>query len=283
MNEKTLLLSSAILFGLVSGVPNSVLAQTAPEAKPAADTGAAATDGEGADESWLDQQIPGQISGGVAFTTDYIFRGVSQTDNNPAVQGSLEYAYETEFFGITPYAGIWGSNVDFNDGDNATVELDWSFGLRGTVPIAEQEISWDIGGIYYSYPGAGRIDGEASNYNYWEIASSLGWAPIEPLSFGASYYYSPDFFAGTGHAHYLNGLVTFTPPNPWVNVALFAGLGRQWIEDAKDYTDWTIGATVSIKGVDLTLQYTDTNLTQAELGGNKLSDARVIFTAGVAF
>jgi uncharacterized protein (TIGR02001 family) len=265
------LMTAALLGVVVTAAPA--------RAEPAAETPA----GEAADKSWIDQQIPGQIAGSVAFTTDYVFRGISQTDEHPAAQASLEYSYETDLFGITPYFGIWGSNVDFNDGDNATVELDWSFGLRGTVPIEDQEIGWNLGGVYYQYPGAGRLDGQASNYDYWEIATGLSWAPIDLLSFDVTYNYSPDFFGSTGYANYVNGTITVTPPNPYVDFAIFAGFGRQWISQAKDYNDWTIGATVTIKGVALTLQYIDTNLTQADLGGAKLSDARVVFTAGFAF
>lgn len=281
MNDKHLLLTSALVCGLLAAGSSTVYAQEA--APAAAASGEAAAEGEAADESWLDRLIPGQLGASVAFTTDYVFRGVSQTDNGPAAQASLEYSYNTGFYDITPYVGVWGSNVDFNDGDNATVELDWSFGLRGTLPVGEEEIGWDLGGIYYNYPGAGRLNGEASNYDYWEIATGLSWAPRDFLEFSTGYFYSPDFFGGTGHAHYLNGMVTVRPNNPYVNLALFAGLGRQWIEDSKDYNDWTVGATVTVKGVDFTLQYTDTNLTQADLGGNRLSDARVVFTVGFAF
>ncbi len=138
------------------------------------------------------------------------------------------------------------------------------------MPIADQEIGWNLGGIYYYYPGAGRLNGAPSNYNYWEIPVGLTYAPLDMLEFGVTNYYSPDFFGGTGKANYINGKVTVTPPNPWVDFALFSGFGHQYIEHAKDYNDWTVGATVTVKKIDFTFQYTDTNLTQADLGGNKL-------------
>ena len=125
------------------------------------------------DSSW------GKIAGTVALTSDYMFRGISQTDNDPAVQGSLEYSYNTGFYNITPYLGFWGSNVDFNDGGDAHVELDTTFGFRGD--LLDTGVSWDLGGIYYAYPGAGRLDGESSNYNYWEIPVRLSYSPIPDL------------------------------------------------------------------------------------------------------
>ena len=228
----------------------------------------------------------GKIAGTVALTSDYMFRGISQTDNDPAVQGSLEYSYNTGFYNITPYLGFWGSNVDFDDGGNAHLELDTTFGFRGD--LLDTGVSWDLGGIYYAYPGAGRLDGQSSNYNYWEIPVRLSYSPVPDLvTVGASYYYSPDFFAATGHANYVNGNVKVTPELPflkdWAKLALFGAVGYQNIEHAKDYVDWTLGGIVTVKGVDFTIAYTDTNLTQADNGGRKISDARAVFTVGAAF
>ena len=63
------------------------------------------------------------FSANVGFTTDYIFRGISQTSGNPAVQGGIDYAHASGL-----YAGVWGSNVswisDFNAGVSSSPELD---------------------------------------------------------------------------------------------------------------------------------------------------------------
>lgn len=257
----------------------------APAETPATPTEPTATDASAA-AAPAEEINWGKIAGTVALTSDYMFRGISQTDNDPAVQGSLEYSYNTGFYNITPYIGFWGSNVDFDDGGNAHLELDTLFGFRGD--LLDTGVSWNLGGIYYAYPGAGRLNGESSNYNYWEIPVQLSYSPIPDLvTVGASYYYSPDFFGATGHAHYINGNVKVTPELPfakdWAKLALFAGIGHQNIEHAKDYTDWTLGGTVTVKGVDFTIAYTDTNLTQADNGGRKISDARAVFTVGAAF
>ena len=61
-----------------------------------------------------------EVSANVSFTSDYIWRGMTQSDG-PAIQGGFDYASEGGF-----YAGIWGSNVNFNDG--AGSELDYYFG-----------------------------------------------------------------------------------------------------------------------------------------------------------
>ncbi len=84
------------------------------------------------------------LSGTAALTTDYIFRGVSNTDENPAVQASFDAAY-----GMF-YAGVWGSNTDFGDG----IEIDYYAGIKPTWG----KFTFDIAGLYYTYPGFNSID-----------------------------------------------------------------------------------------------------------------------------
>ena len=79
------------------------------------------------------------VSANVSFTSDYIWRGMTQTDA-PAIQGGFDYAAESGF-----YAGIWGSNVNFNDG--AGSELDLYAGYAFDVG----DIGVDVGYISYEY------------------------------------------------------------------------------------------------------------------------------------
>src|SRR5690606_36691931 len=67
-----------------------------------------------------------EVSGSVALTTDYVFRGFSQTDQEPAVQGTVDVTY-----GML-YAGVFATNVDFNDGVEASIELDLYAGIKPT-------------------------------------------------------------------------------------------------------------------------------------------------------
>ena len=80
------------------------------------------------------------VSANVSFASDYIWRGMTQSDG-PAIQGGFDYASDGGF-----YAGIWGSNVNFNDG--AGSELDYYFGYgfdMGSVGV-------DVGYLAYDYP-----------------------------------------------------------------------------------------------------------------------------------
>jgi len=89
------------------------------------------------------------VSATVGFTSDYLWRGMSQTDGAPAVSGSLDYAAAN---GI--YVGTWASNIDFGDEYEATYEWDFYAGYAGEV----SGIGYDIGYIYYAYPNGEDLD-----------------------------------------------------------------------------------------------------------------------------
>ena len=95
---------------------------------------------------WLDY-----LSGNMTMASNYVFRGISQTRNLPAVQGSLTYQLP-----IGLYANAWGSNVKFEDTD-ATLELDSIVGWRGDF---WEDFSYDLNIDRYNYPGAHEL-----NYN----------------------------------------------------------------------------------------------------------------------
>ncbi len=77
---------------------------------------------------------------------EYVFRGISQTDEGPAIQGGFDATC-----GIF-YAGVWASNLDFGgDGagnDIANIEIDFYAGIKPKTG----RITWDLGVIYYAYP-----------------------------------------------------------------------------------------------------------------------------------
>jgi uncharacterized protein (TIGR02001 family) len=80
------------------------------------------------------------VSANVSFTTDYIWRGMTQSDG-PAVQGGFDYVADSGF-----YAGFWGSNVNFNNGNGQ--ELDYYAGYGTSIG----DVGVDIGYIVFDYP-----------------------------------------------------------------------------------------------------------------------------------
>ncbi len=85
-----------------------------------------------------------ELTGTVTAVSDYDFRGITQTAHDPALQGSIDYAHSSGF-----YVGAWGSNVDFGDCCDENIEVDIYAGFRGG-----ETITYDVGAIYYTYPGA---------------------------------------------------------------------------------------------------------------------------------
>ncbi len=109
------------------------------------------------------------FSGNVSLTTNYLYRGISQTAAKPAIQGGFDYANPNGF-----YVGTWGSNISWiSDGgvaSGASLELDTYAGYRGSFAT---DYSYDVGFLRYNYlgyyaPGAIKADTN-------EIYGMIGW------------------------------------------------------------------------------------------------------------
>lgn len=204
-------------------------------------------------ESLLEKDmIPGEFSGSVTLTNDYVFRGISQTDDVPAVQGSIDWAHD-----VGVHAGIWASNVKFTD---ASIEIDYTLGFGRSV----DKFSYDVTAIYYSYPGAAST----LNYDFWEIAPSIGY-DFDIFSVGAGANYSPNYFGDSGDAIY-GYLNVSVPVGKYFTVG--ANVGHQSIDKnanfgTRDYVDWGINISTEIAGFDFSVGYTDTDLADAQCGG----------------
>lgn len=224
----------------------------------------------------------GDLSANVAVTTDYRFRGISQTDLLPAIQGGIDYSLPlTNYLSVN--IGTWASNVDFNDGDDAHIEMDFYAGLSGTI----DKFSWSFQFIYYHYPGAES----GTNYDYLEIAPSVGY-DFGFMSTTAGLNYSPDYFGASGDAVYLYGEVSVPLPIPTLQnlqPTFNAHLGYQVIDrnavfGTPDYLTWSLGVSVTIEGFELSLAYVDTDLSQRQcFGGSDLCNATAIFTVSKTF
>lgn len=218
--------------------------------------------------------IPGAFSANVALTSEYYFRGLSQTDDSPALQGGFDYEIGLTK-GFKGYFGVWGSNVDFNDGtDGATLELDLYGGLRGE--IGGTGVGWDAGFIYYTYPTATS----SLNYNFVEAQGALSY-DFGIASASVSVNYTGENFGDSGDALYPK-LSVDVPVGK--SLTLSAHVAKQWIDKedvfgSPDYTDWSLGATYSLAGFDLNVTYTDTDISPS---GDGNSEA-VLFTVSRSF
>ena len=128
------------------------------------------------------------VSANVSFATDYIWRGMTQTGEEPAISGGFDYAADGGF-----YAGIWGSNVNFSEG--AGSELDVYFGYAFET---ESGIGIDISYVDFIYPGDTALD-------FQEIGIGLSYG-----DFGLGYYSGQDGAADYMDFSYALGDVTFS-------------------------------------------------------------------------
>lgn len=205
------------------------------------------------------------LSANVGLYTDYVYRGVSQSDEGPAVQGGFDVTHDSGL-----YAGVWASNVDFNDGDEATVETDFFVGYANEY----NGLAYDLGVLYYAYPGA---DSDL-DYNFWEFAAAVGY-DFGVASLSGSINYSPEFFGETGDAVYYAAAVDVPLPYEF-NAS--AHIGHQTIDEGVDYTDWSLGLGYSLYDFDLSLTYTDTNLDEPDECADGCSE-RLVFGVSRSF
>ena len=119
----------------------------------------------------------------MGVTTDYVFRGISQSRNGPALSGGVDYGHSPT--GL--YAGAWASTISWvNDADlgttsadrsNTPFELDLYSGLKGDVGGG---FSYDVGGIYYYYANhkLNKSPTSLPNANTFEVYGKLGYGPV---------------------------------------------------------------------------------------------------------
>ncbi|WP_160000673.1 TorF family putative porin [Roseomonas sp. 18066] len=210
-----------------------------------------------------------------AVGTDYLFRGISQTRNRPAISLTLDAQHESGL-----YIGAFGSNVTF-PGSNARQELDLLAGYRFEVA----GVSIDLGGVYYTYPGYDAPTG-GYDYNYFEAIAKASYT-IDPVKVMATAAWSPNFYYESGSAFYAEGGADVTLP---FGFTLAGRYGYQWIErnsryGAPDYSNWSVAVSREVVGgFTLTVGYYDTDLSKSEcFAGTKLCDSRAMATLSRAF
>lgn len=103
-----------------------------------------------------EQKSAVSISANMAVTSNYVWRGMTQNRNSPALQGGVDFGYKGA------YLGVWGSNIEFGD-DKASLEADFYGGYKNEIA----GIGFDIGAIDYVYPNMSQ------EYNFAEVYFGL--------------------------------------------------------------------------------------------------------------
>jgi uncharacterized protein (TIGR02001 family) len=200
----------------------------------------------------------------VTGTSDYVFRGVSQSDNDPALQGSVNIGY-----GIF-YAGAWASSIDWDTDPNAEIEIDYYAGIKPTWG----KFNFDFGVLYYTYPSStdSTIYGSADNL---ELKASVSTEVIDKLTATGTIYYAP----GVHDFEYtvFEGTLAYALPKVWVFDPTISGTyGYQDASGPRttiDYSYWNAGITLAVDKLAFDFRYWDTDLSDSECTGNFFASA----------
>jgi uncharacterized protein (TIGR02001 family) len=136
--------------------------------------------------------LPGDLTGAVYLASDYVFRGISFTDEEPVIQANIFYTHPSGF-----YVGLWGTNTDFGPASGAGehLEFDPTGGFAGVGPFG---IHYDFNYFYFHYPGV-----EAKhNYDMHEFGLFLS-RDFGLFNVATQTIYSPEYAGDRGPSEYL--------------------------------------------------------------------------------
>jgi uncharacterized protein (TIGR02001 family) len=204
---------------------------------------------------------PYWITGNVGLYSQYVFRGISQTNEKPAIQGGFDVGHKSGF-----YVGTWASNIswlsDSNPDVSASMEWDFYGGYKWSLPA---EFVLDLGALYYWYPGT--YPSGFTNPDTTELYAALNW---KMLQVKYSYSVNNTFgFSDSSGSYYVEGNVNWDiidKVNDVIGkVTLIGHVGYQSFKNFGDYsyTDWKVGASTEIWGVTVGIFGTGTDAESA--------------------
>lgn len=233
---------------------------------------------------------PWDFAFGSALMSDYIFRGVTQSNHQPSVTAYFEPRYN-----INPnlqlYVGTSGESIAFSN--HAAAEIDVYGGIRPTFGAA----AFDFGVWGYLYPGGQCIDTIQGGGNlcplgsnalvngnvmkkdvsFYEGYGKLTYTVNDSFAIGPTVYYTPSFLNSGAWGTYASVIGKYTAPSTLLpnNIGMYVSgeFGRQWLgtSDAfygnikyADYNTWNIGVGFTYKVFTLDLRYSDTNLSKGD-------------------
>lgn len=204
-----------------------------------------------------------ELSGTIGAVSDYDFRGISLSATDPALQGSIDWSAENGF-----YVGAWASNIDYGPGVDGDIEVDLYAGFAGE---AESGLGWDVGLVYYTYPGADDVE------DYPELYAGLSYQWFE-----LKQWYTNDNSGSDDSSWYTEGNASFELP---ANFALNLHLGYNYGDyfDDSEYMDYSIGVGYTLGNFDLELKYVDNDLDPEIEDDAFNSEGRAIFSVSTTF
>lgn len=199
------------------------------------------------------------LSFNVGITSDYLFRGISQTHGRPALQAGVDYALPSGF-----YIGAWASTITWVDDflGKGELEVDVYGGYKGSLG---DDFGYDVGYLTYNYPGHGSaISGILANPNTQELYAGLNYKWLSAKYSHATsphfmgWYGGPGLNQNTRGSGYLELNANYDLGDGWT---LIGHAGHQRVKNfgTASYTDWKLGASKDVGFGSLSLVYSDTN------------------------
>lgn len=195
------------------------------------------------------------VTGNVSLVSNYLYRGVSQTNDKAAIQGGFDYAHSSGF-----YAGAWASSiswlVDLGQYNSSSLELDTYAGFKGGIA---EDVSYDVGFLRYNYPGEYLAPQITANTN--ELYGAIGWKWVTAkYSRSFTNLFGVADSSGSSYAE-LNASYTLEGPG----IGLSAHYGKQTVAGAANsaatYSDYNLKASKDFSGYTLGLMFSKTNFT----------------------
>ena len=232
-------------------------------------------------------------SGSVAMATDYRFRGISQTSNNPAIQGAITLTHTS---GV--YLGLWGSNIT-SVGQSNSAEMDATLGYTTALPLsATLKPTLDVGYIRYGYFGTGDSAPGNKQPDYNEVFAKLSFADnlVKGDSLASSVTYSNEYFNHSDQFWNVNA--SYTAPIADTGFGFVGSVGYNQFKDKAmmaqavggdgsddNYIDYKAGVNFGVQGLVAELSAIGTNVSTSGFskGNEKPYTTAAVFSLSKSF
>ena len=230
---------------------------------------------------------PVTVNGTATLISDYRFRGISQTDLHPAIQGSITITHESGF-----YVSAWSSSTSgyVTQSGTGSQELDLIAGFKKS----SGGTTFDVGALYYVYPRT-RPAGDQSSADFIEPYASVSHT-FGPVTGKVTVNYAPKQKAlalDQGQSSllrnndnvYLAGDLSSSIPGTPLAVSAHLGhtWGPSWLSIGNEYTDWNLGASYTWKALTFSAQYVDTDGDFITPSGKNASNSGFVGGVTVSF
>jgi uncharacterized protein (TIGR02001 family) len=216
------------------------------------------------------------ITGNVSLTSQYRLRGISQTEEDIALQGGITVAHSSGF-----YVGTWASNLSgFGSFGGSNLELDLIGGYTKTFG----SVTVDGGIIYYVYPGTG------GDFDFFDLSANVS-VPIGPVKAKVAVLYAPEDKALGGKDNiWVYSDLAFPIEDTPITLKAHVGYtdGALGGPDGT-YLDYAVGVDVAIKNLTPNVSYIDTDITRGEViangwgGTHDIVDGAIVGTLTASF